>query len=227
MNVFISHSSHDKWIARQISRMLEAEGHKTFLDEKDIKSGDSIDHSIQLHLKESDHLLILLSPASINSHWVFIELGGAKALGKKVVPILLHLGANEIPAPIAQLLARDINDFDKYLAELRSPDGKPATKKAASPRSRRTRRRVPVFTGQDGPTLSHTRFVIGDKVRIAQVEHLTDHDKSTLPVWVTEMDKYSGAETQVIEVFQHEGWLQLAVDEGNWYWAPSWVSKVG
>jgi 3-methyladenine DNA glycosylase AlkC len=46
MKVFISHSSHDKWVARQMSRMLVQKGHVTFLDEKDIKTGDSIDSDI-------------------------------------------------------------------------------------------------------------------------------------------------------------------------------------
>ena len=37
MKIFVSHSSHDKWVARQISNLLEAEGHETFLDAKDIR----------------------------------------------------------------------------------------------------------------------------------------------------------------------------------------------
>ena len=131
MKVFISHSAYDKWVARQMSRLLEGAGHTTFLDEKDIKTGDSIDTAIQRHLKDSEHLLILVSPASITSHWVFIELGGAKALGKRVVPILFHVGANEVPAAIAQLLARDINDFDRYVDELASNG---AGKRAAASR---------------------------------------------------------------------------------------------
>ena len=41
MKIFISHSSYDKWVARQISHRLIEKGHTTFLDEKDIKTGDS------------------------------------------------------------------------------------------------------------------------------------------------------------------------------------------
>ena len=58
VKVFISHSSADKWLARRIARDLEELGTQTFLDEKDIKTGESIDDSIQLHLKESDEVLI-------------------------------------------------------------------------------------------------------------------------------------------------------------------------
>jgi sulfopyruvate decarboxylase TPP-binding subunit len=62
MKVFISHSSTDKWIARQISMHLAAIGIDSFLDEKEIETGDSIDEAIQTHLADCDELLMLLSP---------------------------------------------------------------------------------------------------------------------------------------------------------------------
>lgn len=207
MKVFISHSSYDKWVARQMVRLLEEGGHDTFLDEKDIKTGDSIDAKIQEHLKDSDHLILLLSPASIKSQWVFIELGGAKALGKKVIPILFHLGANEIPPVISQLLARDINDFDTYLAELGVHQVPPKP----------TRRRAKLPKSVDG-------IQIGDKVRIVQVEHLTSEDKDRSPKWVSDMDKYSGVTTKVTGITK-VGNLLLAVDNGVFKWSPAWVSK--
>ena len=51
MKIFISHSSKDKWAARRISQDLNGLGAETFLDEKDIKTGESIDESIKKHLK--------------------------------------------------------------------------------------------------------------------------------------------------------------------------------
>ena len=47
MKVFISHSSKDKWAARRISQDLLQMGIESFLDEKDIETGDAIDESIQ------------------------------------------------------------------------------------------------------------------------------------------------------------------------------------
>lgn len=231
MKVFISHSSHDKWVAKQISRLLESDGHTTFLDEKDIKTGDPIDAAIQTHLKDSDHLIIVLSPASIGSHWVFIEVGGAKALGKRVVPILLHLGGNEVPAAISQLLARDINDFDKYLAEI-SPTGlRPAVeasrgggksqwKTAPSPQAAALKK------GQKRAARKTQPFRVGDTVRIVQVERLTPADKAKFPVWVEDMNKFSGVETHVTKLIG-DRFVILAADDGAWKWSPSWLSKVG
>jgi len=103
MKVFISHSSRDKWVARRISQDLNAMGIETFLDEKDIETGASIDEVIGDHLKDCDDCLMLLSPSALNSHWVLIEIGGAKALGKRLIPVLLHVGANEIPAPLSNI----------------------------------------------------------------------------------------------------------------------------
>ena len=233
MKIFISHSSHDKWVARQISRLLEADGHDTFLDEKDIKSGDPIDASIQLHLKDSDHLLIVLSPASIGSHWVFLEIGGAKALGKRVVPILLHVGANEIPAPISQLLARDINDFDKYLAEV-SPAGVRMAAKPAQSVGKLRRKAAPSHRvlSSGGKARKPERqkpraFRVGDRVRVVQVERLTTADKAAHPVWIDEMNKFSGVETHITEVLPGEGVVKIAADDGEWKWSAFWVSKLG
>jgi hypothetical protein len=53
---FISHSTKDKWVARQISKVIEEIGSKggtkTFLDEKDIETGDLIPDSIMKKHKE-------------------------------------------------------------------------------------------------------------------------------------------------------------------------------
>jgi hypothetical protein len=120
VKVFISHSTTDQWIARRISQDLAAIGVATFLDEKDIETGDSIDEEIQKHLAECDELLMLLSPAAIKSHWVLVEIGGARALKKRLVPIMLHIGPNDLPAPISKGLARDLNDIEKYYAEVKA-----------------------------------------------------------------------------------------------------------
>jgi hypothetical protein len=216
MKIFISHSSYDKWVARQISRQLEEQRHQTFLDEKDIKTGDSIDASIQSHLKDSDHLLIIISPSSLKSHWVFIEIGGGKALGKRIVPILFHVEPNEVPSAISQLLARDINDIDTYYQELSAAQSTPSQKGARSPRRKKIVLR-PV-------THEVVEFKVGDKVRLAQVEHLTDDDKTLTPKWMDEMDKYSGTQATITQINTPNN-VRLSVDDGKYWWATRWFTK--
>lgn len=99
MKIFISHSSVDQWVARRISQDLIDLGIDTFLDEKDIETGQSIDDTVTDNLRDCDELVLILSPTALRSHWVLIEVGGAKVLGKRVVPILLGVTPNAIPQP--------------------------------------------------------------------------------------------------------------------------------
>lgn len=205
MKVFISHSSYDKWVARQISFQLNQKGHTTFLDEKDIKTGDSIDSSIQKHLKNSDQLLILLSPASLKSHWVFIELGGAQALGKTVVPILFHVGVNEIPQPMSSMLCRDINEFEKYINEIGNI-------------------RQPKRDFDKSPSLrkSSPMIKIGDWVTVIDGSLLTTEDKGKDPTWVDNMDKLSGRKARIISSY---GEFYILNIEESFKWRREWLIK--
>ena len=120
--VFISHSSKDKWIARQMARLIETAGRRhrlrVFLDEKDIEGGGSISKAIQGNLRACDEFVVLLTRDSISRPWVLIEIGGALALDKYLVPIVNHVQSAEIPDAIADCLAVDLNDFDTYLPQM-------------------------------------------------------------------------------------------------------------
>lgn len=120
--VFISHSSKDKWIARQIARLIEDAGRKhgikAFLDEKDIGGGQSITRTILANLRACDELLVLLTRDSVARPWVLVEIGGALALDKHLVAIVNHVNHSEIPDAIAGCLAIDLNDFDTYVEQV-------------------------------------------------------------------------------------------------------------
>lgn len=68
--VFISHSSQDKQFARWLSVDLANAGHRPWLDEWEIRAGDSIPTQIGLGIDECDFVLVLLSNSAISSHWV-------------------------------------------------------------------------------------------------------------------------------------------------------------
>jgi hypothetical protein len=214
MRIFISHSSKDKWAARRIAKDVEELGHEVFLDEKDIVTGDAIDTSIRNNLKKSDHFLLLLSPASLNSSWVLVELGGAIALEKRIVPILLYVGANEVPQVINLKLARDINDIDKYYDELGGLP-KPPKAAAASFKAKKPPRPPPVRP-----------FSVGDTVLIARSTPKTIVRREGVNVrWVDEMDRYVGKSGKVTEV-DRDGDCMLDVSEPTWIWAPEWLQRV-
>lgn len=118
MKIFISYSSHDKWVAGRIARDLQERGIEIFLAEKSISAGDSIPQSITDNLRSCDEVLLLLTPTSAASQWVLIELGGALALGKRVVPVLYHVQSGSVPQAICNTLSRDINEIEHYYDEL-------------------------------------------------------------------------------------------------------------
>lgn len=218
MKIFISHSSRDRWVARRISEDLNNLGIETFLDEKDILTGESIDDAIGQHLIESDELLVIISPASLNSQWVFVEIGGAKALSKRLVPILFHVGANELPSILTRYLARDINDIETYYNEAKKRMAHPQLSQAPKSKDEKPRRRMK-------PALS-----VGDKVKIAELNDLTDKQKSILPLWVDEMDEFAGKEARVVEIrtkTPEAGQIcKLDIDSGRFGWASIWLQKL-
>lgn len=120
--VFISHSTKDRWIARQMVAIIERRakryGVRTFLDERDIEGGDSIPETILAQLRACQEFVILLSPESIARQWVLIELGAALGLRKQVVPIMYNVAPVDIPDIIRLTKAYELNDLDDYVGEL-------------------------------------------------------------------------------------------------------------
>jgi len=213
MKIFVSHSSRDRWIARRISQDLVALGATTFLDEKDIETGASIDDEIGKHLRECDELLLLLSPTALQSHWVLIEVGGAKALGKRLVPILLHIGANEMPAPISKHLARDVNEIEKYYDEVgQRIVGHAVPARAPEPRPRRIRR--PPRT-----------FIVGSKVRIVPARPSAVERPEYFISWTADMDAFLG-KIATAAVIDRDNSMRLDIDQGYHWWAFEWVSPA-
>jgi len=78
IKLFISYSSHDKKIAQKIAKSLKNRGYRVWLDEWEIRVGDSIIDKIGKGIIGSDFLLILLSKKSVESKWVKQELNVAK-----------------------------------------------------------------------------------------------------------------------------------------------------
>src|ERR1700722_10652486 len=63
--VFISHSSRDTWVAKQIAAHVKCVGAETFLDEADIEHGDDFDDEIVKASKRCTELLVLLTPWAV------------------------------------------------------------------------------------------------------------------------------------------------------------------
>jgi hypothetical protein len=120
--VFISHSTKDRWIARQIADVIERRGRRhgvrVFLDERDIEVGDSIPETIRKNIKECKEFLVFLSRNSIDRPWVLIEISAAWGQGKRIIAVIDKVTPEEMPEIILPYRAIDINDFDEYLEQL-------------------------------------------------------------------------------------------------------------
>jgi hypothetical protein len=120
--VFISHSTRDQWVARQMASVIEQRGRRhavrTFLDEKDIESGDQIHESIRDSIRGCDELLVLLTRRSASRPWVLIEMGAAWGLRKRIVAVMGDVTPEELPDIIFPYKGVDLNKFDDYVTEL-------------------------------------------------------------------------------------------------------------
>ena len=119
--VFVSHATADKWIATTFCEKIDATGASSFRDDRDINGGDSIPEAIRTEIQVSRELVVLLTPDSIERPWVLLEVGAAWGRRKdyRIVPVLCHVSFDAIPDIIEGKKAFHINDFDKYLGELK------------------------------------------------------------------------------------------------------------
>ena len=118
--VFVSHATDDKWIAKVICEKLEGIGASTFRDDRDINGGDDIPEEIRQQIKHSQEMVVLLSPKSVDRQWVLLEVGAAWGWRKnfRIVAILNHIGIDTIPEMIKSKKAININEIDNYLTEI-------------------------------------------------------------------------------------------------------------
>ncbi len=117
--VFISHSSIDTWVAKQIARYINDFGAATFLDVEDIDHGDDVDEQIRIAAASADELLVFLTPWSKSRPYVLMETGIFWGSRRRIVSVLHGLGLKEIPEPLQKLNFIDINEIDSYFQRLK------------------------------------------------------------------------------------------------------------
>jgi cellulose biosynthesis protein BcsQ len=94
-DVFISHSSINKpWVRERVAEW-QASGLKVFFDEEAIEPGEIIPYAIERGISNSRKVVLVLTPASLSSRWVAMELSLAlfvdpDAAEKFLVPVILE-----------------------------------------------------------------------------------------------------------------------------------------
>lgn len=113
--VFLSHNWEDKPTARALASKLDSRGISVWLDEHEIRLGDSLIHRIRDAIDTVDYVAVLLSKHSVESEWVKREVDIAmnQEIARKRVKVLpIRLDDCELPGFLV----------GKLYADLRSPE---------------------------------------------------------------------------------------------------------
>lgn len=116
-SVFLSHNSKDKAFARKLASMLSENGVEVWIDEAELKVGDSLTQKIGAAIDSTDFLAVVLSHSSVNSPWVQKELSLAmqKELAERQVKVLPILKEScEIPPFLKDKLYADFTDPSSF-----------------------------------------------------------------------------------------------------------------
>jgi len=102
MKVFIAHSSQDHQFVLKLAKKLQEDRIDVWIDDWEIKVGDSIVAKINEGLERSGFLIIVFSKHSLQSPWVQRELNATlmrqiQDNDAKILPIFLEIRTEEVP----------------------------------------------------------------------------------------------------------------------------------
>jgi hypothetical protein len=86
--VFLSYSRKDKEFAFDLKNSLEQQGIDVWIDQEDIRAGLKWSTAIQHGLRDSDLMILLISPTSMESTNVEDEWQAYVDEGKSIIPVL-------------------------------------------------------------------------------------------------------------------------------------------
>lgn len=120
--IFLSHSTKDKKAVRKLAQDLRNAGINVWVDESEIRVGDSIAKEIQKGLRESDYVGIWLTQHAIESGWVEKEWQAKlpdEASQRKTIVLPLLAGDIELPVFLRDRLFADFRvDYQYGLDQL-------------------------------------------------------------------------------------------------------------
>lgn len=120
-SIFLSHNSKDKPFVRKLANDLRRQGFYVWVDEAEIKLGDSLIEKIREGLDRVEYVGVVLSTNSINSEWVKKEIDIAmnqEIEGKKVKVLPIMLEKIDPPSFLKEKLYADFTSEDQYASGL-------------------------------------------------------------------------------------------------------------
>lgn len=111
--LFVSHAATDKDLARQLVELIDAVLEMprdaircTSVEGYRLLPGDDTSHTLRQNLQDADVVLGLLTPNSLRSHYVLLELGAAWGFQKVSIPLLTPgVDFSDLPGPFKEIHA--------------------------------------------------------------------------------------------------------------------------
>lgn len=121
ISVFLSHNHKDKDFVRRLAIDIESHGIRVWLDEAEMKIGDSLVQKIREGIDNVNFFAVILSSNSVKAPWVENELDVAmnyQIAGKiKILPIILE--EVELPSFLIGKLYSNFSKIESYNSELK------------------------------------------------------------------------------------------------------------
>ncbi|WP_420124871.1 toll/interleukin-1 receptor domain-containing protein [Longimicrobium sp.] len=123
--IFISYKNEDRALATRLAELLRAAGHTIRVDTDAVLVGSSWRDALMRALMESDALVVLLTPAALQSQFVLAEVGAARAFSqteRKMGLFPVVLGDMEILPFIQDLFVFRLRDVDEESLRVAAAD---------------------------------------------------------------------------------------------------------
>jgi hypothetical protein len=129
-DVFVSHNLQQKPWVRKVVAQWRALNLRVFFDEDSIPPGLPVAKAIDGGIRESRHILVILSPSAVASDWVHLEMAmtvtaDPSGAARRLIPVLLEeMDQEKIPLFVRRLSWTDLTKTetrrDQYHLLLRS-----------------------------------------------------------------------------------------------------------
>ena len=117
--IFISSSSRDLDLARDLAKRLDKSGLKVITPKPaENANGEYIKARIREVLETVSEVIVILTKNSVNNQWVMFEIGYATSSGVHVTPIIQGIEPKELPEIIKQMDYVKYANLDQYISKL-------------------------------------------------------------------------------------------------------------
>jgi len=100
--IFISSTHSDIEVARDLARRFEEAGVKVFSVDKTAVPGENVPTPANRFLREADEVVVILTETSVNNPGIIFEMGAASGLHKRVTPIVVNVGKDQLPPFVSE-----------------------------------------------------------------------------------------------------------------------------